>query len=292
MADDSGRAAWLEERRRVIGSSDAPAVLGVCPYKSALQVYAEKLGLAEPVEQTERMTWGLRLEGVIADAYAEETGRSVSLPPERLSIHPSRSWMGASLDRVVEDEARGRGVLELKTTSRLREGDELPVHWRVQVAHQLEVSGLPWASIAVLEGGNRLVWLDVEVNARFTALMVEREEEFWGRLQRREPPEPDGSESASTALRLLYPRDSGATVELGPDAAEWADKLERARAAKREAEEAERAASNSLKAMIGEATYAVLPDGTRYTFRVQRRQEHIVSASEFRVLRKVREKGA
>ena len=42
---------WLEYRRKGIGGSDAAAVLGVSPYKTARDVYFEKLGRKPDVEE-------------------------------------------------------------------------------------------------------------------------------------------------------------------------------------------------------------------------------------------------
>jgi hypothetical protein len=47
---------------------------------------------------------------------------------------------------------------------------------------------------------------------------------------------------------------------------------------------------NSLKALIGDATYAVLPDGSRYSWKTQERKEYVVPASVTRVLRKEKAK--
>jgi predicted phage-related endonuclease len=47
------RERWLAERRKGIGSSDAAAILGVHPYKSAYAVWAEKTGLI--VEDSEQI---------------------------------------------------------------------------------------------------------------------------------------------------------------------------------------------------------------------------------------------
>src|SRR3990167_9543260 len=84
-------AEWREVRRQGIGASDAPAIPGLSPWKSPIQLYADKLGLAEDgSEETEAMRWGRRLEGVIIAAYAEETNRE-ALAGDPLLVHRSRS---------------------------------------------------------------------------------------------------------------------------------------------------------------------------------------------------------
>ena len=43
MVNAAEHAAWLEGRRQGIGSSDAPAVLGLSPWACALDVYSSKV---------------------------------------------------------------------------------------------------------------------------------------------------------------------------------------------------------------------------------------------------------
>ena len=42
--DGMEKSEWLKWRRKGIGGSDAGAVLGISPYKTARDVYYEKLG--------------------------------------------------------------------------------------------------------------------------------------------------------------------------------------------------------------------------------------------------------
>jgi len=278
---------WLAARRKVITATDAAAILGVHPWKSALQVYAEKTESVELTESTNRMRWGQRLEDDIADAYAEESGRAVTIPPERLSLHPSIPWMGASLDRLVEDPERGPGVLEIKAIWR-GAGGELPTHWMVQVAHQMEVAQRPWASVACLSFGERLEWTDVDADGAFRALLLERLSEFWELLQRRIPPEPDGTESAGKALRALYPADNGTSVHLPPESATWARDYVESGAEIARLARVKQEAQNRLMAAMGEAATAVAADGTRFTCKVEHRRGFTTEGRDVRVFRRVR----
>ena len=67
-------AEHLAARKRGIGGSDAPAVLGVSPWRTPLDVYLDKTDQSDPVETTEAMEWGSRLEDQIAAAAAERLG--------------------------------------------------------------------------------------------------------------------------------------------------------------------------------------------------------------------------
>ena len=71
------REAWLAERSRSVGASEAAAVLGVCPYSTPIDVWQRKLGLAPPLPESEPMLWGTLLEPIILAEYERRTGRTV-----------------------------------------------------------------------------------------------------------------------------------------------------------------------------------------------------------------------
>ena len=278
-------ADWLAKRRTLLTATDAPAILGVHPFKSALQVYLEKTGGMELSKMNEAMRAGQLLEPVVAQLYAEETGRKVELPPERLSTHPTHSWMGASLDRIAIDDEVGRMVLELKTTSTdIR--NELPMYWQVQVAHQMEVIGLDRASVGVLMFGRRFIWRDIDRNERFTEALVRKLRHFWHEhVLKRIPPLPDGSESAARGLAAMYDKPVDETVELPDDAVAWAEQYHAAGAEMKRQDELKQAAQNAICAAMGNATVGVTPDGRRFTWRKESRKGFAVEAKEIRVFR-------
>ena len=65
------RDAWLEERRKSIGGSDAPSIIGLNPWQSPYTVWADKLGKLPPKEDNEAMRLG-PLEELLADETVNE----------------------------------------------------------------------------------------------------------------------------------------------------------------------------------------------------------------------------
>ena len=55
------RAAWLAERRSGIGGSDIAAILGLSPWKTAVDVWLDKTGQREDdtVGDAEAVRWGV-----------------------------------------------------------------------------------------------------------------------------------------------------------------------------------------------------------------------------------------
>jgi len=216
------REEWLEARRSGIGASDVAAILGVDPRRGALAVYADKVGAAQPSDETPLMRRGRRLEAVIAAEYAEETGRQVRhLGDYTITRHPKLPFFFSTLDRVTEaPERSGRGPLELKSlhawAPTLAEWEtEPPVVFQVQLHAQIACTGATWGSLACLVGGLDLKWTDAERNDRFVAAMEQAVEDFWDRVEKRDPPPPDASAGTLRAIRSLFPKDKGTTIPLG-----------------------------------------------------------------------------
>lgn len=289
------REDWLFTRRSAITATDAAAILGVSPWKTAYVLWASKLGLIDDDPESEAMRWGTRLEPLIAERYAEETGRELVCPqPWTLycSTVPGREWQATSLDRVVVGDPRGLGLVECKTTSAFRAGDwadGVPEACRVQVQHELAVTGCAWASVAVLIGGQQFLWTDLTRDDTFIYdVLLPAEAAFWQQLVTQTPPEVDGSDAARAALHARYPREAaGTTIALPPEADAWDAERQAALQAISEAEARKATAENHLKALIGDAERGSLPCGVSYQWKTVNRREHVVAASACRVLRRV-----
>jgi len=279
---------WLAYRRGGLGGSDAAASIGVDPWKSRLQLWAEKCGMTDDSVDNEAVQWGKRLEPLVATAYSEATGRELTDMGLHTYVHKDLPFRRASIDRIQKVNG-GHGVLEIKTTGAYREKDlaeELPINWEVQVQHELSVLGYDHATLAILLNGNKLFWKDVEANPAFIKAMIAKQEAFWKAVQDREQVEADSSDSARETLAKLFPADTGETVALDKEILEWDQSrqsaLEIIKTAKMEVQEAD----NKLKAAIGSATTGILPDGTKYTYKLTKRKGYIVDATEFRQLRR------
>ncbi|MFI8614335.1 YqaJ viral recombinase family protein [Acidovorax sp. NPDC077693] len=219
------RDQWLQVRLGGIGSSDAAAAVGLNPYQSQLELWVEKTGRA-PVappgdggaDDQSPMYWGSLLEPIVAAHYTRRTGNRVRRINAVLQ-HPDHPWMRANIDREVMG-ASDVQLLECKTAG--IQGawlwrDGVPEYVQLQVQHQLAVTGKQVADVAVLLGGQELQVFRIERDEELIAQLVRLEREFWGYVERDQQPPADGSESADRALRALYPRDSGTTMDLRQD---------------------------------------------------------------------------
>lgn len=286
------REEWLEGRKKGIGSSEAPIILGVSRWDSPLGLFAEKTGRREPKDMTGRMKWGLRMQPFLLSDYAEETGRKVvpiDLAIYRMESHPILS---ASPDAMILDTNKGEGILEVKSTRMGRAwtvGGEPPIEAQVQIQHQMMVTGLGWAAAAVI-----IDWTDfyhtpdIAPDKALFEIMREMELEFHRRVVLDDPPkEMDAHQATKEALKLLWPNDSGETISLKADAFEWYHQLLDAKKRIKEDEIKKREAENYLKRMLESATHGVLPNGKKITCRNIKRVDKAREAKEisFRQLR-------
>ena len=267
---DLSRDEWLTVRRQGIGSSDAAAAVGLNPYKSQLQLWMEKTGrdgalpVVDPNDDQSPMYWGTLLEPIVAAHYTRRSGHRVRRVNAVLQ-HPEHSWMLANIDREVVG-ASDVQILECKTAgihgARLWR-DGVPEYVQLQVMHQLAVTGKQAADVAVLLGGQELQVFRIERDDTLIAQLVALEQQFWGYVERDQQPPADGSASAELALRCLYPRDSGTTLDFSSDlemSGVFSDLL-----AVREVITTQTALESQLKQRIqqrmGEATRAVFEVG-------------------------------
>ena len=95
--------------------------------------------------------------------------------------------------------------------------DGVPEYIQLQVMHQLAVTGKQAADVAVLICGQELQIHRIERDETMIAQLIALEEQFWELVTAEKEPPVDASESASTALRCLYPQDTGEDIDLSED---------------------------------------------------------------------------
>lgn len=208
------REEWLMRRRKTIGGSDAAGIVGLSRWASPFSVWADKTGRAAEKEDTEAMRQGRDLEDYVARRWMEETGKRVYRLPAML-YHPKYPFAHADVDRMVMGENAG---LECKTTFSLDlkqfNGVEFPVQYYAQCVHYLAVTGADRWYLAVLAYGRGFFTFTLERDqAEIDALMA-AEAEFWKLVEQDTPPDADGSEATSAALREVYPISEQTTADL------------------------------------------------------------------------------
>lgn len=206
---------WLSIRKGYIGGSDAGAVVGLNPYKSAYSLWAEKTGKIPEFEGNTTTRVGSYLEELVAQMFTEETGKKVRRK-NRVLVNDAYPWACADVDRLIVGE---KALLEIKTTNsplamkKFKNG-EYPEQWYVQMTHYLAVTGLEKAYLAVLIECRDFKIFELERDQEEVEALMSAEKEFWNLVKTDTPPTADGMASTTEALTALYPQSNGETIDL------------------------------------------------------------------------------
>ena len=199
------REEWLKARKKGIGGSDAAAIIGLNPYSTAYSVWADKLDLVPPKQDSEAMRQGRDFEDIVAHRFMEATGKKVRRK-NSIIRNPKYPFAHATVDRLVVGENAG---LECKTTSSLnlkkfRDG-EYPDTYYCQCVHYMAVTGADRWYLAVMVLGKEFLWYTIERNQdEIDALMAE-EKYFWETyVEPKKQPPVDGYKPTTEAINTIY----------------------------------------------------------------------------------------
>jgi putative phage-type endonuclease len=206
---------WLSLRKGYIGGSDAGAVLGLNPYKSAYTLWAEKTGKIPEFEGNLTTEVGSYLEEFVAKMFTEKTGKNVRRK-NRILVNDEYLYACADVDRLIVGE---KALLECKTTNssvamkKFKNG-EYPEQWYVQMTHYLAVTGLEKAYLAVLIECRDFKIFELERDQEEIDALMKAEEAFWDGVKKDVPPSVDGNASTGETLTTLYPESNAEVVNL------------------------------------------------------------------------------
>lgn len=94
---------WLAYRRQGIGGSDVAAILGISPFRTARDLYDDKLNIASAVDDTGNwvaLEMGHLLEPLVAQIFTKKTGLEV-FQIKKMFQHPQCPFMLADVDYFV-----------------------------------------------------------------------------------------------------------------------------------------------------------------------------------------------
>ena len=206
---------WLLYRKQGIGGSDAGAVCGLNPYRTAIQVYYDKTSDALEVVDNEAMRQGREFEEYVARRFCEASGKKVR-KANAMFYDENYPFMLADVDRMVVGENAG---LECKTASPYTEGnwqeDKIPLSYQLQCHHYMSVCNADAWYLAVLIYGRDFKYYKIERDEEIIRDLIRMEKEFWNEhVLKRVIPDPDGSKVADAALAEHFNKTESVSIPL------------------------------------------------------------------------------
>ena len=205
----------LNYRKQGIGGSDAGAVCGLNPYKTAMEVYQDKVSLETEEFDNEAMRQGRDFEDYVARRFTEVTGKKVRRA-NAMFCHETYPFMRADVDRMVVGEKAG---LECKTASpfladKWQDG-QVPIHYYIQCLHYMTVCDVDAWYIAVLIFGREFKYYRMERDEEMIADLIRIEQDFWqNHVLKGQMPSPDGSKLADSVIAEYYKQTIAETIPL------------------------------------------------------------------------------
>jgi len=297
----------LEARRKGIGASEAAAVLGLSKWRGAMEIYLDKIGVPNDVEESEPMYWGTKKEPIIRERFAEDHRELVVIPgtvayTESGGICTSgeRDFIFASPDALLHDDNAGVtgkivAGLEIKTATQFKANDwppsgdpsGVPVDYWVQCQQCMYVTGLDKWWLAVLIGSADYREYLIERDQEFIDGLVIKLTEFWKLVEDRTPPPFDESDASKRVLDMLYPAEDAIlepALGLPSEADALALSIISLKTVIKETTSRLKLAENTLKGMMGDNALGFTPSGYEVGWKPVHKEPYEVKAQDYRVL--------
>lgn len=182
---DQNTVEWEKFRLEKIGSSDAPIILGVSPWKTPFQLWLEKRGDTHKAASKPHMQRGHDLEEKARHAFEKAIG-IVVFP--RVVQSSTYDWMIASLDGIDIDQSI---LVEIKCPGKVDQAlankGKIPEKYYPQLQHQLAASGLDLGFYYSFDGEQGII-LEVKRDDAYIDQMLEKETAFFQSIQSDTPP--------------------------------------------------------------------------------------------------------
>ena len=206
---------WLSYRRRGIGGSDAAAILGISPWRTARDLYYDKLNVvkADMDENWVALEMGHLLEPIAAYWYAKKSGNYV-YDDKGLYQHTDHPYALANFDRRYERASDGQpGILECKSCTYHKAedwaDDAIPLYYEFQLRFYLAVADVQHGAFSCFWGNNPandLAMPEIKRDLVKEDMIFERLDEWIWSLEHDVPPTMSGVKPtlAMESLARIY----------------------------------------------------------------------------------------
>ena len=270
-----------EARRKHVGASDTAAIMGLSPWKTSWDIWAEKTGKLDEEDHltSEAADLGNLLEPALINWAEDHLGAKIWR--NQLRVHKG-GILSASHDGLIIAASHG---VEVKTTGLVgantsgwgeEDTDEVPDAVLIQCQHQMIVSDLEMVWVPALIGGRGRVMFRTYRNAELSDRILNTVSEFWENHVVCDVPPADSEPSIETLKQ--YRRRPGLIVVINPDVL---FEYEAAKEAVKEAEGEKEKAKKAIIEALGDAEGANTRDGNSVTFFEQSRTNTDIKGLKF-----------
>lgn len=224
------REAWLAARKQDVTASVAGGLLGVHPYTSALDIWAEKTGRKQVVleENDPVLRRGRIFEYGAIDLIREDFPEwKVTHSYNNRYFRDTDLRMGCTPDAFVRIPGRpGEGIVQIKTVSdysikawRNEEKQIEPPLWvAVQASVEAHLTGAKFAYVALLHVGHglNLYMEEIPLNPKLMDRIRNEVAAFWRLIADKKIPDPDYGKDSDLIEELYKPVD-GKIIDLSKD---------------------------------------------------------------------------
>ena len=181
---EQGSAEWHSLRNKMISATNISILMDISPWKTALALYEEKLGLREPEKMNSKMEEGMRLESHALDFFNKQ--QNSDFQPIVLQ-HGDIPYLMASLDGM---NTKGE-VLEIKCgkgSHELAKQGIVPEYYLSQVQCQLCCSNATQAYYFSYRGDDDNVTIVIDRDDEFIEKMKIAVAKFYDMMMTFTPP--------------------------------------------------------------------------------------------------------
>ena len=220
---------FAQFRAKSLGGSDVAAILGLSPYRSAVDVWMEKTGKPIEMKDSLPLRFGSFAEEFVASEYSRHTGYSLINHPYAIT-HPSYPYFGGHIDRFVTkasitpssdiaklEYARGQltaidgavieKLLECKTANPFMQQqwgdagtDQVPLPYLCQCLWYMAITQVNQTDLAVLFGNADFRIYHIARDLQLEQMLLEKADYFWNQYVLKDAPPPAQSEADYQSL--------------------------------------------------------------------------------------------
>lgn len=178
-------ATWKQFRKKMIGASDAPIIMGVSPWNTPYSLWRLKCGLDDDMPETVPQTYGKLNEDIARSTFQVLIGVEVQA---RTVISSKIPWMMASMDGLSDD---GKIAVELKCPGKkdmaVAMDGIIPQKYFPQLQHQM--------CVCKLEKMFCFFWrkdcckiLEIDIDYAYVNTLIDKETKFYECMTQGVPP--------------------------------------------------------------------------------------------------------